>query len=335
MRVRTIISGALSCLGVATCLGMSVVAHGAVLQGVIRDFSNTHPDFESAVGADPGIVLDQLGADDLPVYGGQTGNPTTHGQAYFDQWYRDVPGVNLAMPYEVTLAPTGNPGEQGYYAPDFFPIDGQLLGNTGGWPHNYHFTCELHAFFDYTQGTGESFSCMSDDDMWLFLNGRLVIDGGGVQPPVTGVVNLDDWAALLGLEPGQRYRLDLFHAERHTTISTLRIMTNMNLYESAQADVSEARLPDAFTLHENAPNPFRRTTAIAFDLPRASSVDLSIFDLAGRRVRTLVHEVLPVGRHEILWDGSADGGRPPTLGVYFCRMTAGEFSATRSILLVR
>ncbi len=95
----------------------SVSAQTAVLQGTIRDFNDTHIDFENAVGLDPGIVLSLLGNDNLPVYAGLTGTLTTHGQEAFDQWYRDTPGINLPMPYSITLTPTGTPGESAISIP--------------------------------------------------------------------------------------------------------------------------------------------------------------------------------------------------------------------------
>ncbi len=126
-------------------------AQQVILQGTVRDFNDTHPDFESYLGTDPGIVEPLLGGDDLPVYAGLSGNPSTHGQESFDQWYRDTPGVNLSTIFAITLTPTGTPNEVGYDNGAFFPIDGQLFGNQGR-SHNYHFTYEIHAEFPYNGG---------------------------------------------------------------------------------------------------------------------------------------------------------------------------------------
>lgn len=194
-----------------------------VLYATVRDFSpETHPDFEYNIESDPGIVLPDLGPDDKPVYAGQNGNPTTNGQQAFDQWYRDVPGVNQPFPLEIALALEN--GQFVYDNPAFFPIDGQGFGNEGN-PHNYHFTLELHTLFNY--GGGEVFKFRGDDDLFVFINRKLAIDLGGVHGPQEGVAVLDDQAAALGITPGGTYQLDFFFAERHTSESNFRIETTI------------------------------------------------------------------------------------------------------------
>ncbi len=67
--------------------------------------------------------------------------------------------------------------------------------------------------------------------MWVFVNGKLAVDLGGLHPRMTGTIVLDDSAAMLGLEKGKNYGLDLFHAERHTDKSTFRIDTNLTFVD--------------------------------------------------------------------------------------------------------
>lgn len=194
-----------------------------VLQGTVRDFREAHPDFEYMIMVDPGIVQPDLGADQKPVYAGQPGNPTTTGQANYDQWYRDVPGVNQPFALDIPLVDAGG-GLFTYDNPAFFPIDGQGFGNEGN-PRNYHFTLEIHTEFAY--GGGEVFKFRGDDDVWVFINGKLAIDLGGVHGPMQAEVALDAFAAEAGLVPGGTYPLDFFFAERHTSESNFRIETTI------------------------------------------------------------------------------------------------------------
>lgn len=217
----------------ADCNAPDPVPVGNQLQltGTLRDFHSSHPDFESYLGSDLGIVMSELGTDDRPVYAGQSGNPSTHGQAAFDQWFRDVPGVNVSQPYGITLSKQGNSNIYTYSNNSFFPLDGQLFGNEGR-SHNYHFTYELNSPFLYSGG--ETFSFTGDDDVWVYINGTLAVDLGGVHPAVHGSVDLDANAATLGITPGNVYNMRLFFAERHTTQSNFRIDTTIESFYTCQ-----------------------------------------------------------------------------------------------------
>ncbi len=93
-------------------------------------------------------------------------------------------------------------------------------------------------------------------------------------------------------------------------------------------------LPAQVVLVGNHPNPFNPSTVIRFALPAAEDVDLAVFDLAGRRVRTLVQQTMPAGRHEIVWRGCDDADRPLASGVYVTRLAAGtERRVTKMTLL--
>lgn len=96
-------------------------------------------------------------------------------------------------------------------------------------------------------------------------------------------------------------------------------------------------VPGAFTtaLHPNAPNPFDGSTHIRFELAESARVSISIYDLLGRRVRTLDDEALGPGRHVRVWNGLDDAGRAVPSGVYFCRLSAGDFVDVEKMLLMR
>jgi hypothetical protein len=91
----------------------------------------------------------------------------------------------------------------------------------------------------------------------------------------------------------------------------------------------------AMSLEQNHPNPFNPVTTIRFTLPSQGFVDMKVYDVSGRAVRTLVSEEMPAGEHRVLWDGRNNGGGPVASGVYFYRIVAGNQTATRKMVLLR
>jgi fibro-slime domain-containing protein len=161
----------------------------------------------------------------------------------FNQWFRDVEGVNISIPISITLV-RQNDGSYVFDDSDdplyqslggFFPIEGQGFGNPGGSPNrNFHFTFELHTEFTYDAQGAQYFSFLGDDDVWVFIDGQLVIDLGGVHGATAQGVDL----TRLDLTDGETYTLDFFFAERHRTQSNFRFQTNLQL-ETASLPTGE------------------------------------------------------------------------------------------------
>jgi fibro-slime domain-containing protein len=159
-----------------------------------------------------------------------------HTASAFSQWYRDTPGVNLSKAVPITLVRQTNSNVYSFsdrvdaaYSSKggFFPIDGDLYGNSPGQSHNFGFTFELSTTFVYKTGVGQVFTFTGDDDVFLFIDGKLVVDIGGVHSAVSQTIDLD---RLNWLVDGHTYTFKLFFAERHTTQSNVRIDTNLNLH---------------------------------------------------------------------------------------------------------
>lgn len=99
--------------------------------------------------------------------------------------------------------------------------------------------------------------------------------------------------------------------------------------------VQGEQAPLAFALYPSSPNPFGPEVALRFDVPRSSRVSLEIYDVNGRRLRTLLDGILSPGTKALAWDGTDADGRSVGSGVYFYRMRADGFLATRKMTLLR
>jgi hypothetical protein len=94
-------------------------------------------------------------------------------------------------------------------------------------------------------------------------------------------------------------------------------------------------LPQVFAVRPNYPNPFNPSTTISFDLPRDSVVRVSVYDLDGRLVRTLLNEQRGAGSHQVEWNGQDGSGQQVASGTYLFRVNSGTFESTHKMLLVK
>jgi len=104
---------------------------------------------------------------------------------------------------------------------------------------------------------------------------------------------------------------------------------------SSMGTDSEGALPDRFALYPNYPNPFNPSTTFMYDVPEKSDVRLTIFDLRGNEIRTLVAENKEPGRYRITWSGKDNIQEPVASGVYLIRMVTKSFSAVKMMLLMK
>jgi subtilisin-like proprotein convertase family protein len=107
------------------------------------------------------------------------------------------------------------------------------------------------------------------------------------------------------------------------------------LHPAGPVDAPAGLVPPPLALAQNYPNPFGLRTTFRFSLPREMDVDLSVYNVAGQRVATLVHEVLPVGHHRIEWSGRDQRGTRVANGVYFYRLSTEDAVLTRKLLRLK
>lgn len=93
--------------------------------------------------------------------------------------------------------------------------------------------------------------------------------------------------------------------------------------------------PTQFELLDNYPNPFNPTTTIGYNLPANAHVKVEVINLLGQTINTLVDQALEAGHHEVVWDGTNSNGKSVASGIYFYRIQAESFTATKKMMLLK
>ncbi len=162
-------------------------------------------------------VLDTAGV------AGALDNAGISSESSFDEWFRTLVGVNQTIGHPITLTKDVL-GVYSYLDDAFYPIDDRLMGNEGD-AHNNHFTYTIAGTFDYSECAGQFVEFEGGDGAWIYIDGRLALDLGGMRPLSEQFIDLDR----LGLEDGQTYDLRLFYAQRQAGRSVFRLRTNLLL----------------------------------------------------------------------------------------------------------
>merc|ERR1711916_110132 len=245
---------------------------------IVYDFNVDHTSFERYGGSgQEGTVEANYLTWRKPVFYGGVTNTTEYldmdqrcpncggtggakREEYFQMFFRDMPGHNIRIPvllqFNETVEGTGvfeldRQPRPGSTAASFLPIDGLGFGhdirqaippsNPGRETQNFNLCMEFHSEFIYN-GT-EFFSFSGDDDVYVFINNKLVVDLGGLHPARAAAVSLPAVASRVGLVRGLRYPFSFFICERHWSGSNLKIVTTI-----ARVNQRPNTQPSAFTL---------------------------------------------------------------------------------------
>ena len=164
------------------------------------------------------------------------------------------------------------------------------------------------------------------------FNLALLDPAAGTLPP-SGSTILDLQVTSLALTGVFNGSLKVASNDPSTPFLTVPIIATVNA--SVDAPAVEKPLPTVIALHANVPNPFRNGTEIRFDLPRAGRVQLRIYDVSGRLVRTLVDREEPAGYRSVVWDGKDETGQRASAGVYFYSFQTQDKTIQRKMVQLR
>jgi len=230
--------------GALSLASLSAAAYSLPFNITIRDFRLGHPDFDNdnISGLTTGMLSNTLTAG-KPTYIGSGGDTNASGNVQsastFASWYGNcnpaTPNATCVSQHTVTLFANVDPLTDilTFQDGEFFPLDALTPqsvwdpANNSNFNHNYFFTSELMLQLVYDPTKENVFKFSGDDDVWVFINGKLVMDLGGIHSTVSGQFDLDDLAAGLGINPYDTYEFKMFHAERHHTASTISIESTL------------------------------------------------------------------------------------------------------------
>ena len=150
-------------------------------------------------------------------------------------------------------------------------------------------------------------------------NGVIKVVGVGVTPLATGTL--------------AKLNFTMKNKEAQVSLNGTAYINNNNAQTLNTLTVAE--IPTQFGLNQNYPNPFNPSTTIKYQIPEATHVTLTIYDLKGQVVKTLVNTNQEARNYSIVWDGRNNFGQQLASGVYFYRIDAGKFNATKKLMLMK
>jgi hypothetical protein len=277
------------------------------LQGIVRQFGTNQPIAGVRVGIQEGpefTMTDNTGFYDLPLDPGTYSVNYSH-QGNCDTTYEDIliEDNNVTVRNVILRSPAAQ-----------FSVT-SISEST--WP-----THDAQAVFQITNNGGQcplDFS-ISDTSSWLSTNPV----SGSVAPNQSRDITVN--MSVQGLAPGNDYQSAL-RIQHEATGSPYIIPVTLSISESGDAPHG---LPTEYALYQNYPNPFNATTQIRFDVPQESQVKVTLFNVMGQGVATVVNGRYEAGRHSVSYDATD----LPT-GMYLIKFEAGSYTSMKKMLLLK
>ena len=127
-----------------------------------------------------------------------------------------------------------------------------------------------------------------------------------------------------------------FEDMRSVSTTTLSVSTEIIVRVGTQVlGIGDEPIPEVFALHQNYPNPFNPTTQIRYDLPEDAMVSITIYDIMGRSIKSLVNTTQSAGYRSVRWDATNGFGEPVSAGMYIYMIQAGQFTKTKKMVLLK
>jgi hypothetical protein len=172
-----------------------------------------------------------------------------------------------------------------------------------------------------------SWSMSNDEDFELFMLEKST-DEAFTEPEVFEMVDTTYLDPDYILNESNYYRL-----------AAVDYAGNMSEYSSvvdiAVLAIDLNLIPDVYALHQNYPNPFNPVTTLRYDLPEDAMVSITIYDVMGRRVKSLVNTIQTAGYRSVRWDATNSFGEPVSAGMYIYMIQAGEFRQNKKMVLLK
>ena len=250
--------------------------------------------------------------------------PQPDGPCYVDDLYSEDGHIILTVDDGLTWEVIDSTFSTGWYwASHMYNITDMLEGATSYRIGFMYDDCDGN--WGYGIGIDNVHIKQGDDLSWLSISpykGKSSFYGGyndTVEVEI-GVYSLYD-----GLEENE----NTYISYGDGGFTTLTI--NTGVYMSAHNEV----VPGTFALHQNYPNPFNPVTSIGFELPERTDISLVVYDLLGKKVKTLVNQNLGIGSYQIKWNGLSDRGEMLPSGMYFYELNSSDFRSVKKLILVK
>jgi hypothetical protein len=213
----------------------------------------------------------------------------------------------------VVLGSSGNPVVSGYVESSDFPT------TPGGYDTSYNGYGDV--FIAKLSGSGSTLlwstflgSCSNDE------GSAPVLDSSG-NPVVTGYAECSDFPTTSGAYDTS------FNGNNDAFVAKVDV-TDLAGVRPGDGELTSAKL------YPNFPDPFKSSTNVQFYLPEQQQVAITLYDVQGRLVRTLVDGIAEVGLHQVQWDARTSSNMKAAPGIYFCRMEAGSYLGVRKLALL-